>query len=123
MLRTGLPFALAALLPLHFAAPVAAQMAPVSDESVPLTCMVGPAPGPQGQTTQTSVRVPQSKVDNFQAIGFQVVTCPGNEQSVAVVGLSLCERSKREASSAAVKDNVLTSQAIAEACAAAEAAE
>jgi len=60
MLRIGLPFALAALLPLHSAAPVAAQIAPVLDESLPLTCMVGPAPGPQGQTTQTSVRVPHS---------------------------------------------------------------
>lgn len=76
--------------------PLMAQTSADTDEALPLQCMIGsPTGGSTGQG-QAMVRVPQSKVANFELLGFQSVPCPANALNIPTAGLTLCEQAQRE---------------------------
>ncbi|MAO04761.1 MAG: hypothetical protein CL804_09655 [Citromicrobium sp.] len=95
--------------------PVVAQTAEVDDKNLPLQCMVGSAPNPSGEAGQASVRVPQSKVANFLALGFQIVACPSSEGAAPPAGMTVCDMAERN-DIAASTSNPVPANKIAEAC-------
>ena len=74
---------------------LSAQQTGEVEPTEPLLCMIASIAVDEGTTQQSMVRVPQSKVERFTALGFQPASCPYNEQSVATAGVTLCDLAKR----------------------------